>query len=64
MARTAIFTVTLSKPSTQRASVAYRTVDVTATAQDDYTPSEGTLIFEPGEVTKTITVQVRDEEGC
>lgn len=62
MARTATFTITLSKPSTRRASVAYRTVDVTATAQEDYTPSEGTLIFEPGEVTKTITVQVRDHD--
>ena len=62
MARTATFTVILSKPSTQRVSVAYRTVDVTATAQEDYTPSEGTLIFEPGEVTKTITVQVRDHD--
>lgn len=64
MARTAIFTVTLSKPSTQRASITYRTVDVTATAQEDYKPSEGTLIFEPGEVSKTITVQVHDEQGC
>lgn len=54
MARTAIFTVTLSEPSTRRTSVAYRTVDVTATTQEYYTPSEGTLIFEPGEVTKTI----------
>ena len=46
MARTATFTVTLTKPSTRRAQVAYLTVDVTATAQEDYTPSEGTTYID------------------
>jgi len=61
MARTATFTVTLSKPSTQKVSVQYRTVDVTATAPEDYTATEGVLTFEAGELSKSITVPVRDD---
>lgn len=62
MSRTATFTVVLSNSSTQKTSISYRTVDVTATSQGDYTPSEGVLTFEPGETIKTITVQVRDDD--
>ena len=61
MARTAKFTVKLSQSSTQRTSVAYQTVDVTATEPSDYSTSQGILIFEPGEMTKTITIPVRDD---
>lgn len=61
MARTATFTVTLSEPSPQKVSVAYRTVDLTATAPSDYTTAEGILTFDAGQVSKTITIPVRDD---
>ena len=64
MARTATFTVTLSKPSTRRTSISYRTVVVSAETQSDFTPIKGTLTFEPGELMKTITVQVRDHDDA
>lgn len=62
MARTATFTIALSKASTRRTSISYLTVAVSAEAQSDFTPTEGTLIFEPGELMKTIAVQVRDHD--
>lgn len=61
MARTASFIVELSKPSTRRTSVAYQTVDVTATAPDDYASEQGILTFEPGETTKTIIIPIRED---
>ena len=64
MSRTATFTVVLSKASTRRTSISYRTVAVSAEAQSDFTPAEGTLNFEPGELMKTITVQVRDHDDA
>lgn len=61
MPRTAVFTVTLSQPSTQRVTVDYVTVDLTAKAPTDYTAQRGTLIFDAGEVIKTISIPVRDD---
>lgn len=60
MTRKAVFTVRLSQPSTQQAQIDYVTVDITATAPDDYTAQRGTLTFLPGEIEKQITVDVRD----
>ncbi|AEY69608.1 hypothetical protein PEp14_00019 [Erwinia phage PEp14] len=62
MARNAIFTVTLSEPSDKLVTVDYRTVDFTAKAPEDYTALSGRLIFEPGEVSKTVSVPVLDNE--
>ena len=60
MARNAIFTVTLSEPSAKQVTVDYRTVDFTAKAPEDFTALSGRLIFEPGEVSKTVSVPVND----
>ncbi|MCE9563258.1 MAG: hypothetical protein K8U57_14535 [Planctomycetes bacterium] len=52
------FTATLSNPSSQAVSVHYTTANDTATAGSDYTATSGTLTFNPGETTKTISVTV------
>ena len=61
------FTVTMSLVSSQQVTVAYATVDDTATVADtDYVAANGTLTFVAGETSKTITVQVTgddDDEG-
>lgn len=62
MSRNAVFTVTLSQPSNQRVYVDFVTVDLTAISPADFTAQRGTLIFDAGEVIKTISVPVRDDE--
>ena len=52
------FTVTLSPVTTQTVTVDYATSDGTAIGEEDYTATNGTLEFAPGETQKTITVQV------
>jgi hypothetical protein len=52
------FPVTLSASSTQTVTVAYATSDGTAQAPSDYTAASGTLVFKPGETSKTIAVGV------
>ena len=52
------FTVTLAKRTPLRVSVAYATADRTATAGSDYTATSGTLVFAPGQTSKTIAVQI------
>jgi endoglucanase len=54
----AIFTVTLSAPSTQPISVAYATVDGTASQGTDYVPTSGTLTFAPGQTQLTVSVPI------
>src|SRR5690606_16742599 len=54
----AVFTVTLTPFSGRNVVVLFNTVDDTATAGQDYTPTSGTLTFLPGETSKSITVQV------
>lgn len=52
-----VFTVTLSAASGATVSVDYATADGTAqTSDNDYQSASGTLTFNPGELTKTITV--------
>jgi subtilisin family serine protease len=56
---TATFTVTLSPASSQTVTVDFATADGTATVADlDYLATVGTLIFAPGETTKTVPVTV------
>jgi Calx-beta domain/FG-GAP-like repeat len=55
------FTVTLSAASTTAVTVNYATADQTATAPGDYTATNGTLTFAPGETTKPVTVLVNGD---
>ena len=56
-----MFTVTLSQPYDAPVTASYRTVDGTATALDDYVAKSGTLVFAPGETTKTIKIDVKGD---
>lgn len=56
------FTVTLSASSTQTVTVNYATADGTATAgSGDYSAGSGTVTFNPGETSKSITVFVNGD---
>ncbi|MBD2075897.1 DUF4347 domain-containing protein [Phormidium sp. FACHB-592] len=56
------FTVNLSNTSAQTVSVNYMTEDGTGTVADsDYTAISGVLTFNPGETSKTITVNVKGD---
>lgn len=55
------FTVTLDRPSLLPVRIGYTTVNGTATgtlSPYDYTPTQGTLQFSPGETEKTIKIRV------
>lgn len=52
------FTVTLSGTTSGTTTVAYTTVDGTATAGNDYTANSGTLTFSAGQTSKTIDVTI------
>ncbi len=54
----ATLTVTLSAPSTQPVSVAYATVDGTASQGTDYVSTSGTLTFAPGQTQLTVSVPI------
>ena len=55
------FAVTLAPASPAAVSVDYATADGSATAGEDYTASSGTLVFAPGETSKTVAVPVLDD---
>lgn len=58
----ATFTVTLSKTSTQAVTLTYSTQNGTATSPSDYTGvTNQTLTFNPGEVSKPLTITVIGE---
>ena len=52
------FTLSLDNPSGKTVTVNWTTNDVTATAGSDYVAASGTVTFNPGETSKTVTVQV------
>ncbi|MEO1377191.1 MAG: peroxidase family protein [Cyanobacteria bacterium J06635_10] len=52
------FVVSLSDVSSATVTVDFQTIDGTATAGEDYIKNSGTLTFNPGETTKTITVDL------
>ena len=55
------FAVSLSRASSGPVTVAYATADGSATAGADYTATNGTLTFTPGETGKTVSVPVLDD---
>ena len=55
------FAVLLERASDRTVTVGYATADVTATAGTDYTRVSGTLTFDPGALTSTIAVPIRDD---
>ena len=60
-AGTVELTVKLKPASDQQVMVNYATQDGTATAQEDYTTTSGTLTFEPGDTARTVTVPINDD---
>jgi aryl-phospho-beta-D-glucosidase BglC (GH1 family) len=54
----ATFTVTVSKSSTTAVTVNYATSSGTATAGADFTSTTGTLTFNPGVTSQTVTVKI------
>ena len=62
-AGSAVFRVTLSEQSSATVTVGYATLDGTAEAESDYTATNGTLTFEPGETRKIISVPVLDDSA-
>jgi serine protease AprX len=56
--RPATFTVSLSQAAAAPISVLYATEDGSATAPADYSVAAGSVTFTPGQVTKTVTVQI------
>jgi hypothetical protein len=57
----AVFTVSLSSPSSHVITANFSTADSTAAAGSDYVTNSGTLIFNPGETTKNITVVINGD---
>ena len=57
-----VFKVELSRASDQTVTVDYATEDGTATAGLDYTATNGTLTFEPGETKRTFEVPIVDDD--
>jgi methionine-rich copper-binding protein CopC len=55
------FTVSLSELSDKSVKVDYEAVNGSATQGSDFNPSSGTLTFDPGQTTTTITVIVRGD---
>ena len=56
------FTVTLNEAATDTVTVDYATSDGTATAGNDYTSTSGTLTFNAGTTSQTISVSIADDE--
>jgi hypothetical protein len=60
--KTLNFTVTRSAASNATASVNFATANGTASAQTDYVATNGTLTFNPGDLTKTIGVTINGDQ--
>jgi chitinase len=55
------FSVTLSGPSASPVSVNYATLAGTATPGDDFNATQGTLTFNPGQTSKTVSIAIRGD---
>jgi hypothetical protein len=58
----ASFTVSLSKASGKVVTVAYATADGSAVSPDDYAVRSGTLVFLAGDMSKTVSVPLNDDQ--
>tara|TARA_B100002003_G_scaffold205199_1_gene198489 strand:+ start:16000 stop:18681 length:2682 start_codon:yes stop_codon:yes gene_type:complete len=56
--KTALFEVQLSRPASEDLELAYRTVDGTAEAGEDYVETTGTLVFEKGQGFAAVEVPI------
>lgn len=56
-----VFAVNLSAVTSQTVTVDYQTVTNTAVSGLDYQPASGTLIFQPGEISKNVAVVVNGD---
>jgi hypothetical protein len=56
--RPALLTIVLDRAPTAEVRLGYATADGTAIAGQDYGAAQGTLVFAPGETTKTVSVSV------
>lgn len=63
LARRAKFTISLSKPSTSAVTVNYTTVPSSAQAVKDFTPITGSVVFAPGQTSKTVVIPVRSNDA-
>ena len=59
----AVFEVTLAGPTPVRVSVGYSTSNGTAIAGSDYTASSGTLVFAPGQTSKSVVVPIIGDDA-
>ncbi|MBI1312843.1 hypothetical protein GC176_16260 [bacterium] len=57
----AIFTVSLSAPLQETATITYSTADGTANVGNDYVLTTGTLVFAPGETSMTVSVPINGD---
>lgn len=57
----AIFTIRLNAPNDAPVSLSYVTQNGTATSEEDYIYTTGELVFEPGEVSKQVVVELIDD---
>ena len=55
------FTVSLSAASAVSINLNYATANGSATAGEDYDPASGSLVFSPGQTSKTVSVAVRGD---
>jgi hypothetical protein len=57
----AVFTVSLSQPSTAPVTLTYQTAPTGSADGSDYQAASGFLVFNPGETSKTVTVKVNQD---
>lgn len=62
-AGTAVFTVSLAQASLKTVTMNWATADGTALAGTNYTTASGSLTFNPGDTSKTITITILDTAG-
>ena len=56
--------VTLASAPVQTTTIAFETADLTATPGSDYTDTSGNVVFQPGDLTKTISVPIIGDTGA
>jgi hypothetical protein len=59
----ATFTLSLSRTSGKIVTVAYATADGSATTPSDYASQNGTLVFSPGDMSRSVSVPLTDDQS-